>query len=345
MKKFLLITDAWAPQTNGVVTTWTTVLGQLGASFDIKVLHVGDFMAMPLPTYPEIQIAKNPWIMKGMIEAYRPDHIHIATEGPLGVYARRYLVKHCIPFTTSLHTKFPEYVNERTHLPLSVGYRFMRWFHRPAIRTMCTTNTHKEELEDWGLTDLVVWGRGVDSVKFQPQELTARARPRLLYVGRVAVEKNIEAFCRLDVDADKVVVGDGPQRAELEKRYQDVTWRGYKKGRDLVDEYAQADLFVLPSLTDTFGLVMLEANACGTPVAAFPVTGPLDVVEEGVNGCLDSDLSAAVKHALLVPRNQCREHAARNTWASVVERLISNVAQVDWDAMHRTGAKRLKLVS
>jgi glycosyltransferase involved in cell wall biosynthesis len=344
MKKFHLITDAWTPQTNGVVTTWTTVLEHLRSCFDIQVVHAGDFKTVPLPTYPEIRIAKNPWIMQGMIEEYRADHIHIATEGPLGVYARRYLVKRCIPFTTSLHTKFPEYVHERAHIPLSIGYRFMRWFHRPALRTMCTTPTHRRELLTWGLKDLVVWGRGVDVEKYQPQPLLHRARPRLLFVGRVAVEKNIESFCEMAIDADKIVVGDGPQRPQLQAKYPAVAWLGYLKGQALVDEYAQADVFVFPSKTDTFGLVMLEANACGTPVAAFPTTGPIDVISEGIIGCLDNDLGKAVRRALNVPRENCRRHAEDNTWAVVAERLRDSVVQVDWTRLETTIRRRAKLV-
>ncbi len=331
MKKFLLITDAWAPQTNGVVTTWVTVLGHLeAAGYEIKVIHAGLFKTMPLPTYPEIQLARNPWIMKTMIAEFAPDHVHIATEGSLGLYARNLLVKRNIPFTTSLHTKFPEYVQERVKLPLRIGYKFMRWFHGPAVRTLCTTASHKAELESWGLSDLVVWSRGVDIERFQPQPLSARARPRLVYVGRVAVEKNIEAFLEIDIDADKVIVGDGPQRVELEKKYPEAHWLGYRKGQPLVDEYASADVFVFPSLTDTFGLVMLEANACGTPVAAFPVTGPVDVVVDGVNGCLDEDLAKAVEGALALSREACRAHAEQHTWGVVAQRLMDSLVSVSW---------------
>ena len=185
---------------------------------DVTVVHAGLFNTWPLPTYPEIKIARNPWLMKSIIRDAKPDAIHIATEGPLGVYARRLLLKCGIPYTTSLHTKFPEYVYERARLPLSVGYAFMRWFHRPAQTTLCTTKSHKEELESWGLRDLFVWGRGVDIERFQVQTLTDRERPRGLYVGRVAVEKNIESFLSLDVEIDKVVVGDGPLKESLESK-------------------------------------------------------------------------------------------------------------------------------
>ena len=331
MRKLLLITDAWLPQTNGVVTTWRTVIGHLEQNgFEVDVIHAGLFKTWPLPSYPEIRIARNPWLMKGLIRESQADHIHLATEGPLGVYARRLLIRAGLPYTTSLHTKFPEYVHERVRLPLSTGYAFMRWFHRPAERTLCTTRSHREELLKWGLRDLVVWSRGVDVEKFQPQEHTPRERPRCLYVGRVAVEKNVQAFLDLDLDVDKIIVGDGPQKAQLEKRYPDVEWAGYRYGEELVAAYAQADVFVFPSLTDTFGLVMLEANACGTPIAAFPVTGPIDVVQEGVNGVLDDDLAAAVEGALRISRQACRAHAESNTWAVVADRLAENLAPVDW---------------
>lgn len=329
--KFLLITDAWEPQTNGVVTTWQSVLACLEKSaLQIEVIHAGLFRTWPLPTYPEIRIARNPWIMKRMIFQSQADFIHIATEGPLGLYARQMLLRAGIPFTTSLHTKFPEYVNERIGLPLSIGYRFMRWFHRPAECTLCTTPSHVRELASWGLTDLKVWGRGVDINAFDSQVLSVRKRPSCLFVGRVAVEKNISAFLELEIDADKIVVGDGPQRKELEQAFPHVQWLGYQRGQALTDAYAQADVFVFPSKTDTFGLVMLEANACGTPVAAYPVTGPLDVVREGLNGCLSEDLGLAVQGALQLNRQACRSYAETQTWAAVAERLLESVSRVDW---------------
>ena len=329
MHRFTLVTDAWYPQTNGVVTTWNSVLAELQQlGIEVQVIHPGDFKTLPVPTYAEVRVAVNPWRLKPMLWDYQPDYIHIATEGPLGLYARHLLVQHGLPFTTSLHTKFPEYVHERVRLPLSIGYRFMRWFHRPARSTLVTTWSHQQELAQWGLTDLIVWGRGVDVSKFKPQPLQSRQRPRLLYVGRVAVEKNIEAFLQLSIDADKVIVGDGPQRAELQANYPDVQWLGYLHGQDLTDAYAQADVFVFPSRTDTFGLVMLEANACGTPVAAYPVTGPIDVVADGHNGALDEALGAAVQRALAVPRDSCRAHALAQTWSAVANRLEKQLVPI-----------------
>lgn len=326
--KLLLVTDAWEPQTNGVVTTLKAILKHLPVlGIDARVVHPGLFDTWPLPSYPEIRIARNPGRIGAALDAFQPDAVHIATEGPLGMAARRACLKRDIAFTTAVHTKFPEYVNARVGLPLSVGYRFMRWFHGPASGTLCTTESHRVELESWGLTDVVVWGRGVDTELFRPAGYRcARVRPRLLYVGRVAVEKNIEAFLSLEVDADKVVVGDGPARRALEASHPEVSWLGYRRGQALVDEYAQADVFVFPSLTDTFGLVMLEAMACGTPVAAFPVTGPRDVVVDGLNGVLDEDLSAAVQRALRVRREGCRIFALANSWRRIAKRFAVALA-------------------
>ena len=323
--KFLFVTDAWTPQTNGVVTTLANVLAELAElGHETTVIEPGRFPAMPLPSYPEIRIAATPWRVGRMIEDARPDAVHVVTEGPLGLAARRHLVRRGLPFTTSLHTKFPEYVHERIGVSPAIGYRFLRWFHRPAACTLVTTASHRGELDRWGLTDLVVWGRGVDACRFRPSSTERSSRrPTLLYVGRVAVEKNIAAFLELPVDARKVVVGDGPQRSALESRHPDVEWRGYQYGQALVASYGEADAFVFPSRTDTFGLVMLEALACGTPVAAYPVTGPKDIVEEGVNGALDDDLGTAVQRALAVPRRSCRTFALANSWREVARRFVA----------------------
>lgn len=329
MRKAAIITDAWMPQTNGVVTTLRTVVDHLPAlGYQPTVIHPGLFNTYPMPGYPEIGLTRDPKRIKQVLLDSRPDTLHIATEGPLGLYARRFCVRHNIPFTTSLHTKFPEYVNERAGVPLSAGYRCLRWFHKPAQAVLCTTQSHKAELEDWGLRNLVVWGRGVDTQIFKPAPLR-RPNPklRLLYVGRVAVEKNIEAFLSLDFggeDVEKRVVGDGPQRQELQARFPDAVWLGYKKGQALVDEYAHADVFVFPSKTDTFGLVMLEAMACGTPVAAYPVTGPIDVVSNGSNGHLSDSLLDAVQHARFVNRSSCRLVAEDSSWQAVAQRMVDH---------------------
>ncbi len=262
--KLMIITDAWKPQINGVVTTLINVMHRLereGVRMD--VIHPGRFKTVPLPGYPEISLAINPWRLGELIEAYQPDTIHIATEGPLGLMARQYLNRRSLAFTTSLHTKFPEYLAARYRLP----------------------------------------------------------QPVLLYVGRVAVEKNLEAFLSLKVRGHKVVVGDGPQREALQRQYPAVIWRGYLQGQGLAKAYTEADVLVFPSLTDTFGLVMLEAMACGTPVAAFPVTGPRDVIREGINGALDEDLSRAVVRALRIPRERVRAFAEDHDWRAIARRF------------------------
>jgi glycosyltransferase involved in cell wall biosynthesis len=332
MQQALFVTDAWTPQTNGVVTTLQSVFRHLpDHGYLAEVIHPGLFDTLPLPGYPEIRMVRNPWRIAAMIAALRPHTIHIATEGPLGLWTRSLLQRWRIPFTTALHTKFPEYVRARIGLPVAVGYRLLRWFHRPAVQTLCTTESHRRELAHWGLEHLVVWGRGVDTERFRPAPQTPRERPRLLYVGRVAVEKNIEAFLALDVPGDKVIVGDGPARAELQRRYPGAIWQGYCHGDRLVAEYAAADVFVFPSRTDTFGLVLLEAMACGTPVAAYPVTGPADVVVPGVTGMLDEDLAAAVRAALHMDRAACRDYAATQSWQAVTRRLVASFAPISWD--------------
>ncbi len=329
--KLLVISDAWEPQTNGVVTTLKHVNAQLvRRGLDVTVVHPGLFKTLPLPGYPEIRVAINPWRVGRMILAERPDTIHIATEGPLGIAARLFLTRRSIPFSTSLHTKFPEYIAARTRVSPAMGYAFLRWFHRPASATLVTTTSHRRELEAWGLEHLVVWGRGVDTEQFAPRRREPRAWPRLLYVGRVAIEKNLEAFLELPYKATKVVVGDGPARAALQARHPEVEWAGYRYGAELTAYYADADVFVFPSRTDTFGLVMLEAMACGTPVAAYPVTGPVDVVVDGVNGALDVDLGNAIRSALTIDRKRCRRFALGHGWDVIAQRMAACLELIDW---------------
>jgi glycosyltransferase involved in cell wall biosynthesis len=331
MKRLVIVSDAWAPQTNGVVTTLRSVIEHLPAlGYETTVVHPGLFTTRPLPGYPEIRVACDPWRLRQRLDELRPETVHIATEGPLGLAARRLLRQSGLPFSTSLHTKFPEYLRARTGAPLGIGYAYLRWFHAPATSVLCTTDSHRQELDHWGVANLVVWGRGVDTDRFRPRPRLQRRRPRLLYVGRVAVEKNLDAFLRLDIDAEKVVVGDGPARADLQRRYPQAAWLGYRHGDALAAEYADADVFVFPSRTDTFGLVMLEAMACGTPVAAFPVTGPIDVVTEGVTGSLDEDLELAVMRALSIDRGACRTAAQSLGWHRIAERLAASLAPLAW---------------
>ena len=328
-KKLLLVTDAWSPQTNGVVTTLKTVLKHLELEgYQTKVIHPELFRTIPLPTYPEIRISVLPSKkLIRLLKDYAPDHVHIATEGSLGIAAKKWLDKNEQRYTTSLHTKFPEYVKERLpFIKLSWGYRVLQWFHGKASSVMVTTSSMREELIENGLdaNRLVIWGRGVDCETYQPDEsqMTNNEQPVLMYVGRLAVEKNLEAFLSLSIAGKKVLVGDGPQRAELEKKYPDVEFTGYQYGQDLVAQYQRADVFAFPSKSDTFGLVMLEAMACGTPVAAYPVAGPIDVVEDGVTGCLHEDLSKAINDALELDRASPREFAKEQSWHAVTQRLI-----------------------
>jgi glycosyltransferase involved in cell wall biosynthesis len=328
LKTVLLVTDAWAPQTNGVVTMLQNVTKRLSqCGWQAVVMHPTQFSTLPLPGYAEIRVAVNAWRVASRIERIAPDAIHVATEGPLGLAARRWCIRNNHPFSTSLHTKFPEYLEARTGVPASLGYRFLRWFHAPARVVLCTTERHRQELEGHGLRNLSVWGAGVDLGRFRPvRERRGRRRPVLLYAGRIAVEKNLEAFLDLPFDGVKRVVGDGPAKAGLEAQYPQVQWTGYRFGDELVAEYADADVFVFPSRTDTFGLVMLEAMACGTPVAAYPVTGPIDIVRNGENGWLSDDLRTAIVRALEVPRCSCRRSAEHHDWSAVAERFAAALA-------------------
>ena len=326
--KLVVVTDAWAPQTNGVVRTLENVIGRLRErGMDVLVVEPGAFRTFPCPGYPEIRMVANPWRMADILRRSAPDTVHIATEGPLGLAARACLTRRGMSFTTSLHTKFPEYASERLPVPVDWGYAYLRWFHGPAACVLVTTESHRRELRRWNLSNLVVWGRGVDTELFRPMRREPRGKPRLLYVGRIAVEKNVKAFLELEMDAEKIVVGDGPQRAELERRYPSARWLGYRRGAALARCYADADVFVFPSRTDTFGLVMLEAMACSTPVAAHPVTGPIDVVT-AETGALDEDLGVAVARALEVDREACRRHASRMGWREIAERFQEHLVPV-----------------
>jgi len=331
-----LVTDAWEPQVNGVVRTWGHVKEECekrGHTF--HVLHPGQFKTITAPRYPEIQLALNPKPkVRAMLDEQRPDAIHIATEGPLGQAARKYCKKRGHAWTTSYHTQFPQYLKRYFKVPQAATYRFIRWFHGPAKACLVPTRAVSEELKAKGLSNTVVWSRGVDAGKFYPEpRLDYEAehglrRPVFLYAGRVAVEKNIEAFLALDLPGSKVVVGDGPAKAKLERQYPGVHWAGYQFGDDLSRHYAGGDVFVFPSRTDTFGVVMLEANACGLPVAAYPVTGPIDVVEAGVNGVLDDDLGKAAVAALRLDRQTCIHHAHAHTWAKCAQTVLDHLAPI-----------------
>ena len=331
--RILLVTDAWSPQINGVVRTWQRVIREVEAKgHEVEVISPDLFKTIPCPTYPEIRLAMFPArALARRAEVFRPDAIHIATEGPLGQAARGYCLKKHLPFTTSYHTRFPEYFAARLPVPLAVGYWLMRRFHSASDAVLVATQTIRDDLEERGFPNVTQWSRGVDTDLFRPRNDHALDLPRpiYLYVGRVAVEMNIEAFLKLELGiGTKVVVGDGPQRAELESRYPNVVFTGAKEGEELARHYASGNVFVFPSRTDTFGLVMLEALASGLPVAAYPVPGPLDVVNASGVGVLDEDLGYAVQRALAIPSERCRAHAMKYSWTVCAEQFLDNLQPV-----------------
>lgn len=327
--RIAIITDAWRPQVNGVVTTLGRTVSELETmGNEVLVVAPDQFRNFPMPTYPEIRLAAFPARkLRCKLDAFAPEAIHIATEGTLGQAARRYCRKRGLRFTTSYHTQFPEYLRKRLPVPLSVSYAFLRRFHGAAAQTMVATRHMKESLEARGFGNFVTWERGVDTNTFKPlaEKVTNRDAPVWVYAGRVAVEKNLAAFLELDLPGSKRVVGDGPQLKEYRDRYPGVDFVGYRFGEELAATIAAADVFVFPSLTDTYGLVMLEAMACGLPVAAFPVTGPVDVVRNGETGVLDDDLRAAALAALELSREKCREFALTRTWRRATEQFAGNL--------------------
>ena len=328
----MIVSDAWSPQINGVVITLGNTIRELeGQGHTVAVITPEGFRSIPCPTYPEIRLALFPGRrVSRRIDAFVPDALHIATEGPLGLAARRHCLRTQRPFSTAYHTQFPEYVHARIRLPVRLSYRWMRWFHAPASALMVATPDIRRRLEARGFANLAIWSRGVDTKLFHAGDRAAldAQRPIFLYVGRVAVEKNIEAFLGLDLPGTKWVVGDGPARGRLERRFPEARFFGMKSGEDLAWYYRHADAFVFPSRTDTFGLVMLEAMACGTPIAAYPVTGPIDVVRPGVSGVLDADLRSAAMAALRLPRDAVRAHALDSSWGRATAQFLNNLHPV-----------------
>ncbi len=327
--RILLVTDAWFPQVNGVVRTLSTVTEECRSlGHAVEVISPDRFRTIPCPTYPEIRLAIAPARrIRRIVAAFEPDAVHIATEGPLGLAARRLMIEAGFPFTTSYHTRFPEYVAARFPVPLAAGYAFMRRFHAASSGVMVATESIRAELASHGFRNLRAWSRGVDTALFRPGLAPALDLPRpvFLYVGRVAVEKNLPAFLDLDLPGTKLVVGGGPDLDKLRRRYPDAVFSGPKHGEELARHYAAADAFVFPSLTDTFGLVLLEALASGVPVAAFPVPGPRDVVGGTAVGALDIDLGAAALRALSIPRDACRAFAEQRSWAACAALFRDNL--------------------
>jgi len=343
--RILVATDAWRPQLNGVVRTYERLAvegNRLGVNFEF--LTPEPFPTLPLPTYPEIRLAVvGEWNVESAISRVRPDYIHIATEGPIGLAARGWCLRKGHPFTSSYHTRFPDYVSARVPVPLSWGYALQRWFHNSAAGVMVAAPSLASDLKSKGFRRIMPWTRGVDTNLFRPRpdaREVPRDRPVFLYVGRIAVEKGVESFLALDLPGSKVVVGDGPQLEELRRRFPTVRFTGPKVGEELASEYAAADVFVFPSQTDTFGIVLLEAMASGLPVAALPVTGPIDIVRDGETGCLDTDLRSAAMRALSLDRKTIRLQALGYGWANCAGMFIDNVLEANREAGHRPVAHR-----
>jgi glycosyltransferase involved in cell wall biosynthesis len=325
----LVVTDAWFPQVNGVVHTLDQVTRRLRAGGDeISVLTPDRFHTVPCPTYPEIRLAlARPGAVARAIEDSGAAFLHISTEGPLGWLARRHCLRVGRGFTTSYHTRFPEYVRARVPLPLAWSYAAMRRFHNAGLGCMVITSSVRDELAARSFKRLMLWSRGVESELFRPREDAdfGLPRPVFLYVGRVAVEKNVDAFLRLDLPGSKVVVGDGPARAALTKAFPEAHFLGILKGEALARAYSASDVFVFPSLTDVFGNVMLEALASGVPVAAFPVSGPKDLITDPRVGVLDDDLRRAALAALDLPRAAARSFAEHFSWDRCATQFRDNI--------------------
>ena len=326
----MIVTDAWHPQINGVVATlahtatWLRRFGHV-----LEMITPSGLPSLPCPTYPEIRLSLLPYAtLARRIASFAPDAMHVATEGPLGLAARRFCLSRGLQFTTSYHTRFPQYLRARFPVPERLSYAALRRFHAPAQRCMVSTESLRRELAARGFRNLATWRRGVDTELFRPRDKSALALPRPIaaYVGRVAVEKNIGAFLEMPWHGSKVVIGDGPARAPLQREYSDAQFLGFRVGEDLATLLAAVDVMVLPSRTDTFGLVNLEAAACGVPVAAYPVTGPIDVIEDGVSGALDEDLAAAAKRALALDPRACRRRALQFDWENCSREFAANLA-------------------
>jgi glycosyltransferase involved in cell wall biosynthesis len=332
--KILTVTDAWHPQVNGVVRSIEATNRECeGLGHETALISPRHFVTMPCPRYPEIRLSLLPYRRVAQFIALHraaPQElaIHIATEGPLGQAARRYCLRNGLPFTTAYHTRFPQYLHAMFGMPERWVYGFLRWFHGAATRVLSPTPAVDRELARVGLANVARWTRGVDLDVFSPRAAESQLvagcpRPRFLYVGRVSVEKNIEAFLTLDLPGTRIVAGEGPALPRLRQRFPEVRFVGVLGRDELAQLYSSVDVFVFPSRTDTFGLVLLEALACGTPVAAFPVQGPIDVVGNADVACLGDDLRSTALHALRIPRERCRRYAERFSWRAASEQFIT----------------------
>jgi len=330
--RIAIATDAWRPQLNGVVVTLEHTIRALREwGHEVEVIEPSGFLRCPFPGYPEIELAVAPGSqVQRRLDAARPDAVHIVTEGPIGLAARAFCIRRGWPFTTAFHTRFPEYLSARGLVPAKLTYAYLRHFHSPATRCMVSTESLRMELQQQGFTRLALWGRGVDTDRFRPRSRTGRwPGPVYGYLGRLAVEKNVDGFLRLPLRGTRVVIGDGPDRARLGAAYPDAVFVGRLDGDALPQALAEIDVLVFPSLTDTFGLVMLEAMACGIPVAAHPVQGPRDVIQDGRTGALDTDLGRAVERALGIDRDACRRFAATHSWQVSARQFLEHLAVIE----------------
>jgi glycosyltransferase involved in cell wall biosynthesis len=347
MMRVLVATDAWHPQVNGVVRTLTSVAAAAGrVGFEVVFLTPEGFPSFPVPTYPGLRCAlPSPRAIARRIEEARPDAIHIATEGPVGHVVRHYCRTRGFPFTTSYTTRFPEYIAARTPIPASWSYAVLRRFHAGSTVTMVSTHSLMAELEGRGFKNLGMWTRGVDTEKFTPERAIDLGLPRPIFVsvGRIAIEKNLEAFLSLDLPGSKVVIGQGPQTVALRRRFPQAKFMGLIDEKMLPAYVAGSDVFVFPSRTDTFGVVQLEALACGVPVAAYPVTGPVDVIGREPIGVLDEDLRAACMGALRVSRQACRNFALARTWDTSAREFLAHVERVALDGSRKPRGAPLTL--
>jgi glycosyltransferase involved in cell wall biosynthesis len=336
--RIAIVTDAWFPQVNGVVRSLSATASILiERGHEIELITPQQFWTVPMPGYREIRLAVAPrFAARRALNEFSPDIVHIATEGPIGWSARAWCLKHNAPFTTAFHTRFPDYASVRTGIAAERFWPIMRYFHAPSTAVMVSTEGLREELNERGISNAVLWPRGVDQSVFNPdgathKDLAHLPRPLLLSVGRVAIEKNLEAFLSVDSPGTKIVVGDGPALAELQRRYPQAVFLGVLHGSDLADVYRSADVFVFPSQTDTFGLVIIEALACGVPVAGFPVRGPIDIL--GPDGCgqspgtaeavgaLDWDLRRAIERAQTLSRKDAAAFGGEFDWSKCTDRF------------------------
>ena len=334
--KLLVVTDTWHPQVNGVVRTLSNVIGCMDQSeYQVTTITPDQFLTIPHPAYPDIRLALDTWPkLSKMIEKLRPDFIFIATEGPLGIASRLYCARRKLHFTTSFTTNFPKYLRLRVGVPEKWTFAWLRWFHAQSDGVLVATPSMRQELEKRGFKNVRAWSRGVDTELFRPRNYPVFAgleRPIWLYVGRVAAEKNLDAFLSLCIKGTKVVVGSGPALQGLRRKYPEATFVGEKHGEELARYYSDSDVFVFPSETETFGIVMVEALACGTPVAAYPVTGPMDVITSDKVGVLHPDLRQAALGALSLSGCDCRNHALRFTWQDCTRTLQQNLVGNKWD--------------